>query len=103
MVTKVKASVQGHYEVEEIPYGRDYKWVPAHALVECDCGRTTDVDGAHAVCSGCGSDLAGAVGEIPARRPTDEVLRPWRPDYEAQQRSQGYREDQEWREQRSLE
>ena len=25
---------EGHYEVEQIPYGRVYKWVPGRALVE---------------------------------------------------------------------
>lgn len=99
----MKATVQGHYEVEELPYGSDYRWVPARALVECDCGRTMDVDVGHAVCSGCGSDLADLVREVSGRRLPDEVLRPWRPAYEAERRNREHREEQEWKEQRSLE
>ena len=41
-MTKVKVSIEGHYEVQEIPYGKDYRWVPAHALIECGCGQTID-------------------------------------------------------------
>jgi hypothetical protein len=103
VVTKIELSVQAHYEVEELPYGKDYRWVPARALVECDCGRTMVVDAGNAVCSGCGSDFADRIRKISERRLPDEVLRPWRPDYEAQEGSEEHREDQEWREQRSLE
>ena len=49
-MTKVKVSIEGHYEVQEIPYGKDYRWVPAHALIECDCGQTMDTDAHHATC-----------------------------------------------------
>lgn len=102
-MTKVKVKIEGHYEVEEIPYGKDYRWVPAHALIECDCGRVMDVDSRHTVCPGCGSDHAAVIEEIAGRHLADEDLRPWRRDYEAQAKSrQGHREDQEWLEQRSL-
>lgn len=37
-MTKVKVRVEGHYDVREVPYGKVYKWVPAHALIVCDCG-----------------------------------------------------------------
>ena len=31
-MTPVKEHSEGHYEVEEVPYGRVYKWVPGHTL-----------------------------------------------------------------------
>jgi len=43
-MTKVKVSIEGHYEVHEISYGKDYRWVPAHAPIECDCGQVMDAD-----------------------------------------------------------
>lgn len=98
---KVKVKIEGHYEVEEIPYGKDYKWVPAHALIECDCGRVMDADSHHTVCSNCGTDHAAVIEEISGRHLSEEDLRPWRRYYEAHSR-QEHREDQEWLEQKSL-
>ncbi len=31
-MTPMKEDIQGHYEVEEVPCGRVYKWVPGHTL-----------------------------------------------------------------------
>jgi hypothetical protein len=28
MTTQIKERIEGHYEVEEVPYGKVYKWVP---------------------------------------------------------------------------
>ena len=28
MTTQFKECIEGHYEVEEVPYGKVYKWVP---------------------------------------------------------------------------
>lgn len=100
-MTKVKVRVEGHYEVEEIPYGKDYRWVPAHALVECDCGRVMDVDSHHTVCPDCGTDHAAVFEDVAKRHLADEDLRPWRREREAGSR-QHHREDQEWLELRSL-
>ena len=32
MTTQIKERIEGHYEVEEVPYGRVYRWVPGHVL-----------------------------------------------------------------------
>ncbi len=34
MTTAKERIKKGHYEVQEVPYGKVYKWVPGHALVE---------------------------------------------------------------------
>ena len=103
-MTKVKVRVEGHYEVQVIPNGKDYKWVPAHALIECDCGQVMDADVRHTVCPGCGSDHAAVVREVAGRHLADEVLHPWHPEYEAWiSGRERHAEDQEWLEQRSLE
>ncbi len=102
-MTKVKVRIEGHYEVEDLPYGKDYRWVPAHALIECDCGRVMDADAHHAVCRGCGADHAAVVSEISARHLSEEALHPWRRDYESRAGGgEDHAEDQEWREQREL-
>ena len=33
--------LEEHYEVQEVPFGRVYKWCPESAVVECDCGEST--------------------------------------------------------------
>ena len=81
-MTKVKVKIEGHYEVEEIAYGKDYKWVPAHALIECDCGRTMDTDARHTICPGCGTDHTQVVREASGRHLSGEVLHPWHAEYE---------------------
>ena len=47
--TKIRVEIAGHYEVQELPYGKDYKWVPGHALIECDYGQTIGVTPARLV------------------------------------------------------
>lgn len=102
-MTKVKVEVRGHYEVEELPYGKDYRWVPAHALIECDCGRVMDADPEHTTCPGCGRDHAGIVREVAGRHLSEEVLHPWHPEYEDWVRKRDASpERQAWLEQRAL-
>ena len=99
-MTKVKVKIEGHYEVEELPYGKDYKWVPAHALIECDCGQTMDIDTKHTVCPNCGADHAAVIQEVAGRHLSDEVLHPWHTEYEAWTRfKESHTEYEVWLEQ----
>jgi hypothetical protein len=41
--------VAGHYNVGEVEFGKVYKWVPANARIECDCGQSFTVKDATAV------------------------------------------------------
>jgi hypothetical protein len=105
-MTKIRVEIAGHYEVQEMPYGKDYKWLPAHALLECNCGQTMDVDTHNTVCADCGADHTTVVREVAGRHLADEVLHPWHPEYEAWLRcKESHTEYQEWREleQRTLE
>lgn len=102
-MSKVKVRVEGHYEVRELTYGKDYVWQPAHALVECDCGRVLDVDAHHPTCPDCGKDHSGLMREVAGRHLSDEVLHPWHPDYERwREFKRNHAEYQEWLEQREL-
>ncbi len=38
---KVIKLLEEHYEVQEVPFGRIYKWCPESVVVECDCGEST--------------------------------------------------------------
>jgi hypothetical protein len=38
-VSKVIERTQGHYEVQETPYGEAFVWCPGCVVVECDCGE----------------------------------------------------------------
>ncbi|HZC19710.1 MAG TPA: hypothetical protein VE225_08345 [Rubrobacteraceae bacterium] len=96
-MTKVRVEIAGHYEVEEIPYGKDYKWGPAHTLIECDCGYTMDVEAHRTVCPGRGADHAAMVREVAGRHLVDEVLHPWPRDYEAWLRfKESHTESENW-------
>jgi protein-tyrosine-phosphatase len=89
--------------VQETPYGRDYLWQPAHALIECDCGQVMDADEHHPTCPNCGVDHRELVLEVAGRHLSEEVLHPWHRDYEEWQRYKETRgEYQEWLEQRAL-
>jgi len=104
-MTKVKVSIEGHYEVEDFSYGKDYKCMPAHALIQCDCGQTMDADAHHTTCSGCGADHTEVVREVAGRHLGEEVLHPWHAEYEEWVRFKEGRHDEreEWLEQRGLE
>jgi hypothetical protein len=100
---KVKVSIEGHYEVEGSPFGRDYVWTPAHALIECDCGQVMDADEHHSTCPNCGADHSALVREVVGRHLSEEVLHPWHRDYEEWLSYKKNRaEYQEWLEERGL-
>ena len=51
---------EGHYEVEKVPYGRDFNWCPDCVVVQCDCGERLELTATEATC-GCGADHAALV------------------------------------------
>ena len=60
MPPKVKR-IEGHYDVQEVPFGTVYRWHPKFSVFECsvDCEAT-------------------AAERPTARRFADEALHPWR-------------------------
>lgn len=82
-MSKVKVSIEGHYEVREFAFGKDYVWQPGHALIECDCGQTLDADERHTICPNCGTDHTDVVRQVVGRHLSEDVLHPWHPDYES--------------------
>lgn len=103
-MSKMRVSIEGHYELQELAYGKDYVWQPSHALLECDCGRMMDADQHHTTCPNCGSDHADLMREVVGRHLLgEEVLHPWHRDYDEWRKfKEGRGENQEWLEQRAL-
>ena len=72
--------IGGHYDVEEVEFGRVYRWRPERVVVECVCGERLSLSGSATACGECGADHASAVREsLSARRSEgDEAEHPWR-------------------------
>jgi hypothetical protein len=69
---------EGHYEVQEVEFGRVYRWCPEYVELECDCGERLTLTSSMTVCW-CGLDHAAVVREVlAAKRLNDEVIHPWR-------------------------
>lgn len=83
-MSKLKMRIEGHYDVREITFGKDYVWQPGHALIECDCGQTLDTDERHASCPNCGTDHnTNVVRQVVGRHLPEDVLHLWHPGYES--------------------
>jgi len=75
----VTEATTGHYEVQEVEFGRVYRWCPGYVVVECDCGEVSTLTESVPVCRWCGADYAGAVRDgLALERSGDEALHPWR-------------------------
>jgi len=80
MTTMIECT-EGHYEVQEISYGKTYVWCQEHVVVECDCGERPALSSSETVCS-CGTDHAALVREVldsqRAPHPWDAEYHQWR-------------------------
>lgn len=77
---QVVEHLQGHYEVQEVPFGVVYKWCPEYLDIHCGCGKRTILTRTRTGCSGCGADHEALVGKRGTVRPVqaDETCHPWR-------------------------
>jgi hypothetical protein len=76
-MVKVIERSGGRYEVQEVEFGRVYRWCPECVVIECDCGEMTILTPSGATCR-CGADHIALIrGELD-RRLGDEELHPWR-------------------------
>ena len=96
---EVLEHLEEHYEVQEVPFGRVYRWCPESAVVECDCGESTilkisTLTSSVVVCECGADDMAGIQEEWQRHQP--EVLgqtledyktahHPWLHDTQAQE------------------
>jgi hypothetical protein len=79
LVAKVIECVKARYEVQDVEFGKVYKWRPERVVVECGCGERLYLNASMTSCKECSTDHALTVrGELADRRERDEVLHPWR-------------------------
>lgn len=100
-MTTVVERIEGHYEVNEVPYGRDYSWYPECVVVECVCGKRVSLTATETICQ-CGADHTVLVKEeLKSRPPSEEgpcpedECREWRRHEDEYLRSE-YNEQLEW-------
>ncbi len=89
---RVVERVAGHYNVEEVEFGKVYKWVPANAHIECDCGQSFTVEGATAAssCPRCGTEHTVVVEGLEDKPLTkEEAYYPTHREYEAWMKGEG--------------
>ena len=78
-MSKVIESVEARYEVQDVEFGRVYKWRPESVLIECECGERLSLSASATFCRACGADHTVVVQEeLADRLHKDEVLHPWR-------------------------
>ncbi len=77
---RVIESTEGHYEVQEVEFGKVYKWRPECVEVVCNCGEGITLTASETSCGACGVDHAALAREELAGRQPDETAHPWRYD-----------------------
>jgi hypothetical protein len=82
MITALE-QIEGHYEVQEVEFGKVYRWSPRHLKIECECGeKLLPITTSSAICPRCGADHTAILrGTLNARRSSrDRALHPWHYD-----------------------
>lgn len=88
-MAKVIERVEACYDVQEVEFGKVYRWRPPRVVVECDCGERTVLERSDFIDSvtgcECGADHTAAVsGELLFEAPDkDEDAHPWRSSEDA--------------------
>jgi hypothetical protein len=79
-VAKVIERVRPRYEVQDVEFGKVYKWCPERVVVECGCGERLALGASRTDCDECGTDHAVAVREETPEwhQQSDKALHPWR-------------------------
>ena len=80
LTSKVIEHVQPRYEVQDVAFGKVYKWHPEHIVAECQCGQRLSLTASTTTsCVECGTDHGLAVKEASANgHQSDQTLHPWR-------------------------
>ena len=105
-MTQIIESLEAHYEIHGVPFGRIYEWHPAYTILECNCGEQSTLTGRSTIttCCWCSAELGAFIHDIQERegRLGDEVTRPWL--YDTQERAEqhlrdeaAYPKDSPWR------
>ena len=85
LVARVIEKIDAYYDVQQLEFGRAYKWRPGSVLLKCECEEMVYLTASESACEGCGAEHTRLVREglTERRLEADErVLHPWR--YSAQ-------------------
>ena len=77
-MVKVLECVGEHYEVQDVPSARVYKWCPATITLECECGGRPTLTSSTTTCFRCGADHTPVIVEVLKNATEDEGNHPWR-------------------------
>ena len=70
---------EGLYEVQDVEFGKVYKWCPENVLVDCECGKRLTLTSLESTCEWCSADHSAVVQEeSEAGQLEDEAVHPWR-------------------------
>lgn len=70
-------NTEGRYEVQDVGFGKVYRWRPELLLVKCDCGEMSTLSVSETTCAWCGTDHATLVREgLAISQPECETVRP---------------------------
>ena len=109
---RVIERVAEHYAVQEMPFGRDYKWSPEQVILECSkCGKKTthkrsEIIGSELISCECGKANTAHIREELVIQLIDEEYdahhHPWDHDAKAQAKQHlrndaAYTKDSAWR------
>jgi hypothetical protein len=109
---RVIERVAEHYAVQEMPFGRDYKWSPEQVILECSkCGKKTthkrsEIIGSEVISCECGKANTAHIREELVIQLIDEEYdahhHPWDHDAKAQAKQHlrdeaAYTKDSPWR------
>jgi hypothetical protein len=76
---KIVDYTAGHYKVQDVEFGRVYRWSPERVMAECECGEKLHLTVLEATCVRCGADHAAIVKEeLAGQYLEDEAVHPWR-------------------------
>ncbi len=76
---EILTCTEGCYEIQDVEFGKVYRWCPECVMVECDCGENPTLTCSESVCVWCGADHASTIREeLAARQPEDCTAHPWR-------------------------
>ena len=79
-MAKVIERTRARYELEDVEYGKVYRWKPERVMVECGCGEKTSLTHSETACEECGAEHTGLAREDLSDRQLqgDEDVHPWR-------------------------
>jgi hypothetical protein len=77
-VAKVVERVDARYEVQDVEFGKVYKWRPESVVLECECGEEPSLTASKSACPECGADYRDILEGVLDAHPEDKVDRPWR-------------------------